>query len=89
MLKDNGPNRGERTITFASAEIKNVSRLAEGRTAWAAIEEISSYKGILVLWTDPGAGIIVPLDALGVVSEEQFVSFVKAQIAGRRELDLV
>jgi len=90
MLREDGPYRCERVIKFAEEEIESVSPLMAIRTAWAAVEDVSTHKDILVLWTDPGAGIIVPRRAVGDEREERrFVQFVKAQIAGRKELDRI
>ncbi len=82
MVKPGGPSLGEHALAIDGAGIVITGQNFECRYKWPIFEDASRYSDILILWIEPGAGIIVPRGALGgVAAEDAFLADAKARSA--------
>jgi hypothetical protein len=81
MVKADGPTMSEQRITVAADGIKSTSRFIDHLYRWTAFEEVTVYDGIIVLWTEPGDGAMVPRSAFAdPASEAAFLEAVRANM---------
>lgn len=81
-LRDGGSYLGHRTFALEDAGIRIVGAHGEMLTRWSAITDVSETPQTLLLWTDPGAAIMVPKDAFADdAARAEFRRMVEAQLA--------
>jgi hypothetical protein len=82
IVKPGGPSLAEHALAIDGAGVAITGQNFESRYKWSIFEDASRYSDILVLWIEPGAGIIVPRAALGgIAAEDAFLAEVKARAA--------
>jgi hypothetical protein len=85
MVKVDGPTMSKQRITVAADGIRSTSRFIDHLYRWTAFEEVTVYDGIIVLWTEPGDGAMVPRSAFADRgAEEAFLDTVRANMTGAR-----
>jgi hypothetical protein len=85
-VKADGPTLAEHHVVVADDGLRSTSRLVDHVYRWAAFEDVTVYGGVIVLWTEPGAGALVPRSAFtDPAAEMAFVHAVRSRIASARE----
>ncbi|MBL8566817.1 MAG: YcxB family protein [Hyphomicrobiaceae bacterium] len=81
-LREGGSYIGPRRFTLTSEGISSSGPNGRSITYWSAIEELTEAPATLLLWTDPGAAVIVPTDAFANMDErKRFEAYVAERIA--------
>lgn len=81
-VKADGPTLAEHHVVVAEDGLRSTSRLVDHVYRWAAFEGVTVHDGVIVLWTEPGAGALVPRSAFtDPAAETAFVDAVRSQIA--------
>lgn len=62
-LRADGVVLGHRNVTADDEGVVTKGANDETRYTWAAFQSVTRHKSILILWTEPGAGLFVPLNA--------------------------
>ncbi len=65
MVKPDGPSLGEHVLAISATGISVVGQHFENRYAWPIFEDASRYSGIVILWIEPGMGLIIPRTTFG------------------------
>lgn len=82
VLREGGSYLGRRRYTLDDQGIRAVGEHGDALTRWSAILELTETPQTFLLWTDPGAAVMVPRDAFNGDEElTRFVAFVKARVA--------
>jgi hypothetical protein len=86
VVKSDGPTMSEHRVSVAEDGIRSTSRMVDHVYRWSAFEGVTVHDGVIVLWTDPGAGALVPRSAFaGPAEEKAFIDTVWQSITeGRR-----
>lgn len=80
-LRDGGSYLGERRFTLDSDGITSQGAHGQALTRWSAMIEMSEAPNTYLLWTDPGAAVMVPKDGFENAEERQrFEAIVAAQL---------
>ena len=58
VVKADG-RRGGHHVVVAEDRLRSTSRLVDHVYRWAAFEGVTVHDGVIVLWTEPGAGALV------------------------------
>jgi hypothetical protein len=86
VVKADGPTLAEHHVVVADGGLKSTSRLVDHVYRWAAFEGVTVHDGVIVLWTEPGAGALVPRSAFtDPAAETAFVDAVRGRIATAEE----
>jgi hypothetical protein len=81
-LRTDGPTLSEHRLTVAADGLRTFSQLTEGYYRWPAFEEVTVEDGVIVLWIEPGAGVLVPRSAFdSSTTEAAFLQAVRGHIA--------
>ena len=81
-VKADGPTLAEHHVVVAEDGLRSTSRQVDHVYRWAAFEDVTVYGGVIVLWTEPGAGALVPRSAFAdPAAEAAFVDAVRSHIA--------
>lgn len=84
-LKPDGVFLGPRNLVADDVKVEISGKHDKTTYAWQALDSVSVDKVIVVLWTDPAAGIVIPRTAFASASDEQaFVKFARARILATR-----
>lgn len=82
-LREGGSYLGPRTFTLDADGLRIEGAHGMTLTRWPVIVEVSETAQTLLLWTDPGAAIMVPKDAFASDADRAaFVALVEARIGG-------
>lgn len=80
-LREGGSYLGPRTFTLDAEGVRIEGAHGMTLTRWPVIVDVTQGAETLLLWTDPGAAIMVPRDAFADDAERAaFVAFVEARI---------
>lgn len=81
MLREDGSYLGPRTFTLDAEGVRIEGAHGMTLTRWPVIMDMTQGAETLLLWTDPGAAIMVPKDAFANEAERAgFVAFAEARI---------
>jgi hypothetical protein len=81
-VRPDGPTLAEHHVVVAEDGLRSTSRQVDHVYRWAAFEDVTVYGGVIVLWTEPGAGALVPRSAFAdPAAETAFVDAVRSGIA--------
>jgi hypothetical protein len=86
MVKPDGPTMAEQRVSVAEDGIKSTSRFIDHVYRWTAFEGVTVHDGIIVLWTEPGDGAMVPRSAFtDQAAEVAFLDAVRANMTAAKE----
>ena len=86
VCSENGLTLSARTTTLNKDELITRGRQAEARYSWALFEDVTSHPDILVLWSDPGGGVIIPRSAFANANAEaEFLALIRQSIASAKQ----
>src|SRR3984893_1229506 len=81
-----GQTLAEHHVVVADDGLRSTSRLVDHVYRWAAFEGVTVHDGVIVLWTEPGAGALVPRSVFtDPAAETAFVDAVRSRIASAQE----
>ena len=81
MVKPDGPSLGEHVLSTSATGVSVIGQNFENRYAWPIFEDATRYSGILVLWIEPGMGLIIPRVAFdGEAAEAAFLEDIRGNI---------
>lgn len=84
-LRPGGVMLGHRTLTMSRDGLRIEASNFEARYTWAIFDTITVHKTIVVLWTDPAAGVLIPKDAFeNPEARAAFVEQATSHIAAAR-----
>lgn len=63
LARPDGPILSPQTIRLTANGIDVSSKACDVHYRWAAVEDITQARGLVIFWIEPGAGITVPADA--------------------------
>lgn len=82
-LRDGGSFLGHRRITLDADGIRLDGAHGHSLTRWSVITEVTEAANTYLLWTDPGAAVMVPKEALSNdQTRTQFIGHVAAHTNG-------
>ena len=85
VVKADGPTLAEHRVSVADDGISSTSRLVDHVYRWSAFEGVTVHDGVIVLWTDPGAGALVPRSAFSApAAEAAFLEAVRGHMAAAK-----
>jgi hypothetical protein len=85
MVKPDGPTMSEQRVSVVDDGIKSNSRFIDHIYRWTAFEGVTVHDGIIVLWTEPGDGAMVPRSAFAdQAAEAAFLDAVRANMAAAK-----
>lgn len=85
-VKADGPTLAEHHVVVAEDGLRSTSGPVDHVYRWAAFEGVTVHDGVIVLWTEPGAGALVPRSAFSdPAAETAFVDAVWRHIASAPE----
>jgi hypothetical protein len=85
-VKADGPTLAEHHVVVAEDGLRSTSGPVDHVYRWAAFEGVTVHDGVIVLWTEPGAGALVPRSAFSdPAAETAFVDAVRRHIASAPE----
>ncbi|MBI1650485.1 YcxB family protein [Hyphomicrobium sulfonivorans] len=86
-LKRDGVLLGPSRVTVGDVGVISEGRHTRSEYDWTMMEDVQSYAKIIVIWTDPGSGILIPRNAFAAPElERAFIEQIKFRIeAARRE----
>jgi hypothetical protein len=86
VVKSDGPTMSEHHVSVVEDGIKSSSRFVDHVYRWSAFEGVTVHDGVIVLWTDPGAGALVPRSAFAdPAAEKAFIDAVRSHMAEARK----
>lgn len=82
-LRDGGSYLGPRRYTLTSDGVEITGAHGRSLTRWSAFTDMSEADNTYLVWTDPGAAVMVPKNAFATsdLTAEAFQSFVEKKIA--------
>jgi hypothetical protein len=85
MVKPDGRTMAEQRVSVGEEGIKSTSRFIDHLYRWTALEDVTVYNGVIVLWTEPGDGAMVPRSAFADrAAETAFLEAVRANMAAAK-----
>ena len=85
MVKPDGPTMSEQRVSVAADGIRSNGRFVDHLYRWTAFEGVTVHDGVIVLWTEPGDGAMVPRSAFAdEASETAFLEAVRANMAAAK-----
>jgi hypothetical protein len=63
LVKPDGPTLSQHSMTIEQGGLHVITPFDDALHRWPLFESVSRYKGIIVLWIEPGMGIVVPRTA--------------------------
>lgn len=85
MVKPDGPTMSEQRVGVAEDGIRSTSRFIDHVYRWTAFEGVTVHNGIIVLWTEPGDGAMVPRSAFAdQAAEAAFLDAVRANMTAAK-----
>jgi hypothetical protein len=82
VVKSDGPTMSEHRVSVAEDGISSSSRLVDHVYRWSAFEGLTVRDGVIVLWTEPAAGALVPRNAFAdPAAEAAFLEAVRGHMA--------
>ncbi len=83
-LREGGSYIGPRRFTLTNVGVSSAGPHGHSTTYWSAIVVLTEAPATLLLWTDPGAALIVPKEAFASLDErKRFETYVLERIAPR------
>lgn len=80
-VRPGGPTLSEHRLKLAGDGLRTSSPFFENTCRWHAIEEATVHKTVVVLWLEPGMGVVVPRSAFAdATAEADFVDRVRALV---------
>lgn len=80
--RTDGPTLAEHHLSIAEDGLRSSTRFTEVLYRWPVFEGASVAEGVVVLWTEPGAGVLIPLRSFASPEAEQaFLEAVRNYIA--------
>ncbi len=84
-VKPGGSVLGQRTIRLDAHGVEDTGAHNTVRFAWSGITDVTRSKDLVVLWSDPAAGLFIPVRAFASEAEiATFVAFATEQAASAR-----
>jgi hypothetical protein len=81
-LRPDGPTLAEHRLSVSADGLRTTSRFVEGLYRWSAVEDMTVRDGIIVLWIEPSAGVLVPRGAFASpAAEADFLEAVRGYMA--------
>lgn len=81
IFREDGLVLGNRSLSVDDGGVHVASDLLKEEVSWKLIRSVSLQRLVLVLWTDPAAGIIIARSAFTNAKQEQeFISLVQSKI---------
>lgn len=85
-----GPTLAEHHLRLAEDGLRSTSRLTEVTYRWPVFEGVSVAEGVVILWTEPGSGVLIPRTAFATPQAEaafldavgKYLAAAKASAAG-------
>jgi YcxB-like protein len=85
VVKSDGPTMSEHHVNVAEDGIRSSSSHIDHVYRWSAFEGVTVHDGVIVLWTEPGAGALVPRSAFAnPAAEAAFLEAVRGHIAAAK-----
>jgi hypothetical protein len=85
VVKSDGPTLAEHRVSVADDGIRSTSRFVDHVYRWGAFEDVTVHEGVIVLWTEPGAGALVPRSAFADPgAEAAFLEAVRGHMAAAK-----
>lgn len=81
ILREGGSYLGARRFTLDSNGITSEGGHGRATTNWSSVLEMTEGRSTLLLWTDPGAAVIVPVDAIDADRLQTLKNVIAARIA--------
>jgi hypothetical protein len=82
LVRPDGPTLSGHELTVSESGVVASSGRAQAQYRWPLFEGLTERADILVLWYEPGAGIVVPRSAFAdAAAERAFCVFVQRRIA--------
>jgi hypothetical protein len=84
-VRSHGPTLIERRCSVGVDGLRSGSTLGEAIYRWAAFDGLTVQDGVIVLWMEPGAGVLLPRSAFaGPEAETAFLGAVEAHLAAAK-----
>jgi hypothetical protein len=81
-VRSDGPTMSEHRVFVTEDGLRSTSGLVDHVYRWGAFEGLTVHGGVIVLWTEPGAGALVPRSAFAdPAAEKAFIDVVRSHIA--------
>ncbi len=81
-VRPDGPTLSEHRLRLGGDGLRTSSPYFENTCRWHAIEDATVYETVVVLWLEPGMGVVVPRSAFADQGQEsEFVARVRALVA--------
>lgn len=81
-VRPDGPTLSEHRLRLAGDGLRTSSQFFENTCRWHAIEDATVHETVVVLWLEPGMGVVVPRSAFADQGQESdFVARVRALVA--------
>lgn len=81
-VRSDGPTMSEHHVVVAEDGLRSTSGLVDHIYRWGAFEGVTVYGGVIMLWTEPAAGALVPRSAFSdPTAEKAFIDAVRSHIA--------
>jgi len=85
MLRRDGPTLSERRLALSDAGVEIRSATFESLYRWSVIEEVGEYGSLVVLWVEPGTGVVVPRGAFAdPAAERTFLDAVRGHMGAAK-----
>jgi hypothetical protein len=86
FIRDDGHVLGRRHIRLTHEGVETWGRTDQARYTWAAFEDVSIFRSLVVLWLEPSVALMVPRSVFTTPdAETEFVTFAAARVAGRKD----
>jgi hypothetical protein len=81
FVRLDGPTLSEHQLSLAGDGLRTSSRMFDFLCRWHAFEDVTVGDGIVVMWIEPGMGVVVPRNAFAdQKAETAFVDLVRAHV---------
>ncbi len=80
MARPDGPILDRHTLRLNNDGVTIATKHTDVRYAWAAFEEVADTRGLIILWIEPGAGVVIPGHAFETdATRSQFLLAIEAK----------
>ncbi|CAN1724702.1 putative YcxB family protein [Hyphomicrobium sp. 1Nfss2.1] len=77
-----GPTRAEHRLSLGEDGLRSSTCFAETLYRWSVFEDVTATEDVVVLWIEPGAGVLVPRNAFACpAAEAAFLEAVRRYMA--------
>jgi hypothetical protein len=81
-VRPDGPTLAQHRLSVTPDGLRATSRFVDGQYKWFAFEDVTIADGVIVLWIEPGAGVLVPRSAFASpAAETAFLEAVRGFMA--------